>query len=209
MENKATVYIVDDDHEVTSSLKWLIESVGYHVRVFHQPSDFLRNYQQGQVGCLILDVRMPEMSGLEVQEIMRRKQIHIPIIFITGHGDIPMAVRAMKFGATEFLTKPVNNQMLLENINKAIKLDIQRREEAQEVAILRKRYERLTPREKQVMELMIAGKLTKVIADELGISPNTAELHRAKVMKKMEVKTLAELVNLTISNQLLAEKELA
>lgn len=203
--NKSTVFIVDDDKEVTESLLWLIESVGYQVEVFHNPQVFLERYEQ-RPGCLVLDVRMPEMSGLELQETLKEKNITLPIIFITGHGDIPMAVRAMKSGASEFLTKPVNNQILLETINKAIKFDHKLRESRLENAKLAARFERLTPREKEVMMLMVKGKLTKVIADKLGISPNTAELHRAKVMKKMEVKALAELVTLVVSTQLLDEE---
>lgn len=198
---RPTVYIVDDDKEVTDSLCWLIESVGYKVKIFHNPQKFLSDYEH-QPGCLVLDVRMPEMSGLELQEVLKERQIKIPIIFITGHGDIPMAVRAMKYGATEFLTKPVNNQVLLETINKAIKLDTKQREQEIENAKVLARFDRLTPREREVMELMVKGKLTKVIADNLGISPNTAELHRAKVMKKMEVKALAELVTLAVSNNI-------
>ncbi len=199
--NKPTVFIVDDDREVTDSLLWLIESVGYQVEVFYDPQTFLDNYDQCS-GCLVLDVRMPEISGLELQEILKEKKITLPIIFITGHGDIPMAVRAMKLGAMEFLTKPVNNQILLETINKAIKLDQKQKKDIVEHEKIKARFQRLTPREKEVMKLMVKGNLTKIIADKLGISPNTAELHRAKVMKKMEVKAIAELVTLAVSAKL-------
>ena len=197
MNEKSTVYIVDDDQDVTNSLRWLIESVGYGVETHADARSFLRHYK-GQAGCLVLDVRMPELSGLELQEILQQKNMALPIIFVSAHGDVPMAVRAMKRGAIDFLTKPVNNQILLDNINSALRLDIKRREQLTHQEQVHALENKLTPREREVMALMVQGKSTKVIAESLGISPNTVELHRAKVMKKMEVKTVAELVSLTI-----------
>ncbi len=205
MNHEATVYVIDDDIEVTESLRWLIESVNYKVVTFPNAEAFLQTKNIEEPGCLVLDMRMPNISGLELQEALNQQQIKIPIIFITGHGDIPMAVRAMKAGAIDFLTKPVNNQILLETINKAIKRSIQQQKTSEKNAELNARIHQLTPREREVMDLMVLGKHTKAIANELQISPNTVELHRAKVIKKMGVKTVAELVALTISKEGIAE----
>lgn len=208
MHKQPTVFIVDNNQDFAQSLSCLVQSVGYAVSVFHSPQLFLETYQADSPGCLLLDIRMPFMSGLELQEHLNKKNNILPIIFMTAHGDIPMAVRAMKSGAFEFLTKPLNNQILLEAINKAIKLDAYQREKLAKNKDTVERFARLTPREKQVMALMIKGDLTKVIAHKLHISQNTTELHRSKIMKKMGVKRLAELVTLAIANNLIAEDDI-
>lgn len=192
------VFCVDDDEATCESIRFLIESVGLPIEVFHSAKDFIRGYKLGQPGCLLLDVRMPEMSGLELQEQLAKRRIDIPVIFITGHGDVPMAVRAMKAGAYDFLTKPFNDQTLLDSIQGAIKVDKHRRLEISKRKIIGKRIETLTPREREVMYCVVKGNLNKVTAYELGITSKTVELHRAKVMEKMHVKSLAELVKLVM-----------
>ena len=190
------VYIIDDDSEVAESLKWLLTSVNYQVETYFTSEEFLNAYKKTTKCCLILDVRMPRMSGLQLQEVLIERGISIPIIFMSGHADVPMAVKAMKFGAVDFLTKPINENQLLEVVHKAIsKLDA-----VLEIENDKKQYllliDSLTPREREVMELMVQGKLSKQIAYDLGISANTVEIHRAKVVKKMHLKNLAQLVSL-------------
>tara|TARA_R110000868_G_scaffold380784_1_gene646880 strand:+ start:55343 stop:56005 length:663 start_codon:yes stop_codon:yes gene_type:complete len=194
----ATVFVVDDDESMTESISWLIESVGLPVKTYSSATEFLEKYTQGASGCLILDVRMPGMSGLELQEVLKERGIRLPVIFITGHGDVPMAIRAMKAGAFEFLTKPFNDQTLLDGINKAIEHDANRREENAELDEIRERINRLTPRETEVMKLVITGKLNKVVAVDLEISTKTVELHRAKIMEKMQAGSLAGLVKMVL-----------
>lgn len=198
MNDKAIVYVVDDDNAMAQSIRWLIESVGLQVQIFDNAKTFLAAYDSQHYGCLILDVRMPEIGGLELQAQLKENDIEIPIIFITGHGDVPMAIRAMKAGAVEFLTKPFNDQALLDSINRAIEMDLRQQGKRQQRQKIAERIKRLTPREHQVMELVVAGKLNKVIAAELTISSKTVELHRAKIMDKMEAKSLAELVKLVM-----------
>jgi two-component system response regulator FixJ len=203
--NKPTIFIIDDDKHVIESMRWLMESVDYSVETYSDAQSYLDNCKRDAPGCLVVDVRMPGISGLELQEELHKRDITLPIIFITGHGDVAMAVRAMKAGAVDFLTKPVNNQLLLETINKAIVFDQGNRAKLAKSAEIHERAARLTQREKEVMQLMVTGKLTKVIADELDISPNTVELHRAKVMRKMEAKTLAELVSVVLNAGIIEE----
>ncbi|MBX9705420.1 MAG: response regulator transcription factor [Gammaproteobacteria bacterium] len=199
-QNKqATVFVVDDDEAMTKSIRWLIETVGLKVKTFGQGKEFLESYQSGDPGCLILDVRMPGISGLELQGLLKEHHINLPIIFITGHGDVPMAIKAMKAGAFEFLTKPFNDQTLLDSINQAIEFDGTRRQENIELDSIIARVEKLTPREREVMDLVVEGKLNKVIADELYISAKTVELHRAKIMEKMQAASLAHLVRLVLA----------
>ncbi|MAZ77168.1 MAG: DNA-binding response regulator [Legionellaceae bacterium] len=200
-KDRPIIYVVDDDRSMAQSIRWLIESVGLHVEIFDHPKQFLAQYNADHHGCLILDVRMPEMGGLEVQSYLKKQGIDIPIIFITGHGDVPMAIRAMKGGAVEFLTKPFNDQALLDSINNAIELDAKRRRKRQRRESIETRIKRLTPREREVMTLVVAGKLNKVIAAELHISSKTVELHRSKIMEKMEARSLAELVKLVVTYQ--------
>lgn len=203
-ENEPTVYIIDDDEEVTAALRWLIESVNYQVRIYENVESYLKTASINQRGCLILDIRMPGKSGLELQDILNKQGAFMPIIFITGHGDIPMAVRAMGKGAINFLTKPVNNQLLLKTIAKAMLKNAKDSLIAKEQAHIKMRLKQLTPREYQVMELIIAGKLTKSISHQLGIHHKTVELYRAKVMQKMQVKKIAELVTLVLRHKFLS-----
>ncbi len=205
----ATIFVVDDDDAMSKSIRWLIESVNLNVKTFSNAKEFLDNYEKNTHGCLILDVRMPGMSGLELQDTLKSSHITIPIIFITGHGDVPMAIKAMKAGAFEFLTKPFNDQTLLESINKAIEFDVSQRVKNEEFEAISKCIERLTPREREVMNLVVEGKLNKVIAADLKISPKTVELHRAKIMEKMEADSLAQLVRVVFTHRERANARLA
>ena len=188
------VFYVDDDEAMCESVRFLIESVSLPIETFPSARKFLESYDSSHPGCLLLDVRMPEMSGLELQEQLRKRKINLPIIFITGHGDVPMATRAMKAGAVEFLTKPFNDQALLDAIQHAIDVDAERREIDVERDTIGERIDNLTPREYEVMKCVVRGNLNKVTAFELGISSKTVELHRAKIMEKMAAKSLAQLV---------------
>lgn len=201
------VYIIDDDQAMVESLSWIIESIGLRVRTFYRAQDFLSEYDPQQHGCLLLDVRMPGMSGPELQTRLINEGIPtLPIIFISGHGDVPLAVRVMKAGAVDFLTKPFNDQVLIESINKALRLDKANREKRQESAQARAKFALLSPREVQVLQGIVAGKPNKVISAELRISLKTVEAHRASVMKKMGVKSVPELVKLVLTNTIEEEK---
>jgi FixJ family two-component response regulator len=200
-EEEATVFYVDDDEAMCESIRFLMESVSLNIETFSSARKFLDSYDTARPGCLLLDVRMPEMSGLELQEQLRKRKINIPIIFITGHGDVPMATRAMKAGAVEFLTKPFNDQTLLDSIQNAIEIDTERRNIAQERDRIADRINKLTPREFEVMQCVIKGNLNKVTAYELGISSKTVELHRAKIMEKMQAKSLAQLVAMVLIHE--------
>jgi two-component system response regulator FixJ len=205
MNNQTTVFVVDDDQAMRNSLKWLIESVGMQVETYASADDFIRNYYPGRAGCLLLDVRMPGMSGLELQEQFIHQQIKIPIIIITGHGDVPMAVRAMKAGAVDFIEKPFNDELLLESIRNALTLDQEQRVMQSERAEIAARLAQLTPREHEVMEMVTSGKANKEIAIALGVSAKTVEAHRARVMEKMEATSLAELVKMVIAANVYGE----
>jgi two-component system response regulator FixJ len=196
----AIVYVVDDDQAMVESLSWIIESVGLKAKTYVRAQDFLDEYNPIQHGCLLLDVRMPGMSGPELQLRLNDKGATLPIIFISGHGDVPLAVRVMKAGAVDFLTKPFNDQILLESINKALRLDKTNREKQQENAQAEAKFALLSPREVQVLQGIVAGKQNKVISSELNISLKTVEAHRASVMKKMGVKSVPELVKLVLTN---------
>ncbi len=197
---QATVFVVDDDNAMRSSLKWLIESVGLAVESFGSADEFLNSYYPGRAGCLLLDVRMPGMSGLELQEYLNTHDIRIPVIIITGHGDVHMAVRAMKSGAVDFIEKPFNDELLLDAIRNALLLDERRRGFRAERAALAARLAQLTPREHEVMEMVTDGKSNKEIANALGVSAKTVEAHRARVMEKMQAGSLAELVRMAINS---------
>jgi RNA polymerase sigma factor (sigma-70 family) len=197
--SQSTVFIVDDDQGIRSSLKWLIESVGLGVESFESADGFLGSYYPGRAGCLLLDVRMPGMSGLELQEYLTTNDIDIPVIIITGHGDVPMAVRAMKSGAVDFIEKPFNDELLLDAIRNALNLDDQRREQQSSRAAIVSRLAQLTPREHEVMEMVTSGKSNKEIANTLGVSSKTVEAHRARVMEKMQAGSLAELVRMAVN----------
>jgi RNA polymerase sigma factor (sigma-70 family) len=199
-EKQSTVYIVDDDDAMRESLTWLIESVGLNVETYASADEFLESYYPGRPGCVLLDVRMPGMSGLELQGHLQKQQVTVPVIMITGHGDVPMAVRAMKSGAIDFIEKPFNDEQLLESIRNALAIDDTRRDQQSFKAEVASRLAQLTPRESEVMDMVTAGKSNKEIANSLGVSAKTVEAHRAKVMEKMEAGSLAELVRLVVSS---------
>jgi FixJ family two-component response regulator len=201
------VYIIDDDQAMIESLLWIIESIGLKVKTYTGAQEFLAEYNPQQHGCLLLDVRMSGMSGPELQSRLIEYGLPtLPIIFISGHGDIPLAVRVMKAGAIDFLTKPFNDQILLESINKAIRVDKANREKRQENAQAQARFDLLSPREIQVLQGIVAGKPNKVVSAELNISLKTVEAHRASVMKKMGVKSVPELVKLVLTNRIREEE---
>ena len=193
---EATVFIVDDDDAVRDSLEDLVDSVGLKAEIFASAQEFLAAYDPLRAGCLVLDIRMPGMSGLELQERLGERQAVLPIIFITGHGDIPMAVEAMRRGAVDFIQKPFRDQDLLDRINSALAQGVGRREDMEEQRVIEERIHSLTRRERQVMEMVVEGKANKVIAIDLGLSQRTVEVHRANVMEKMRTKTLADLVRM-------------
>lgn len=188
------VFVVEDDAAVARSLRWLIESVQLAVCTFGSAHEFLHSYQPQQHGCLVLDVRMPGMSGLDLQECMNERKWPLPIIFITGHGDVQMAVRAIKAGAFDFVEKPFNDQDLLDRIHKAILNDAQRRSVEIENEVRKARWESLTEREREVMKYVADGLANKVIASRLDLSPKTIEVHRARVMEKMRCRSVSDLV---------------
>jgi FixJ family two-component response regulator len=191
--NEVTVFVIDDDARMRAALERLLKSVGLHAESFATPQDFLRHKLPDVASCLVLDVRLPGMSGLEVQRKLNQRGVSIPIIFITGHGDIPMTVEAMKSGAVEFLTKPFRDQDLVDAIQQALKRDDELRQRQAEIAQLRERYEKLTVREREVMRLVVSGMLTKQIASTLAMSEITATVHRGHVMRKMHANSPAEL----------------
>jgi len=195
-EPDAIVFLIDDDRMVREGLQSLIRSVGLRVETFASAQDFLIAKRQDAPACLVLDVRMPGLSGLDLQLRLSDANVQIPIIFITGHGDIPMSVRAMKEGAHEFLTKPVRGQDLLDAVQKAIASDRVLRKERAEVSEIRARFDSLTPREKEVLDFVVAGLLNKQIASELGTSELTVKTHRAHVMEKTHADSLAHLVRM-------------
>ncbi len=188
------VYIVDDDEALRDSLIWLLESTGLKSLAFDSAENFLAAYNPRMNGCLVLDIRMPGMSGLELHEKLLSMHSTLPIIFITGHGDVPMAVSALKKGAIDFIEKPFNDQEMVKLIRTALTEDLKRHDARRQEAEAQRRIEGLTPREREVLDLIVAGRLNKQIADDLGISIKTVEVHRARVMEKMGVNSLAELV---------------
>jgi FixJ family two-component response regulator len=192
----STVFVVDDDRSVREGLVDLISSVGMKAEAFSSAQEFLRYKRPDLPACLVLDVRLPGPSGLELQRQLARSEHPIPIIFITGHGDIPMSVRAMKDGAVEFLTKPFRDQDLLDAIHQALDSDREAREQRAKIAELRRRYDSLTPREREVMQLVVRGLLNKQIASELGASEVTIKMHRGQVMHKMRAQSVVELLRM-------------
>jgi FixJ family two-component response regulator len=189
------IYLVDDDEAVRDSLGVLFESIGLAHEAYASALDFLQRYDPTRHACLVADIRMPGLSGLELQQRLNDRRAEIPIIFITGHGDVPMAVTAMQSGASDFIQKPFRDQDLIDRINKALASDIERRKARAEQDDIRARIALLTPREKQVMQRVARGQANKVIAMDLGVSQRTVELHRARVMKKLKVRSIAELVH--------------
>lgn len=195
----ATIFVVDDDDGMRRALGTLLGTVGYRTVLFALPSEFLASFKADEPGCLILDIRMPEMSGLEVQQQLNRAGAILPVIFITGHGDVPMAVQAMKEGAFQFIQKPFRDQELLDHINHALQLDSDNRKDLALRAVVKRRLETLTPREKQVMDSVVEGEANKVMAIDLGLSERTVEIHRAKVMEKMGARSVAHLVKMHLT----------
>ena len=193
---QSIVFVVDDDASLREAIKSLLRSVGLQVEVFGRAADFLKKKLPDVKSCLVLDIRLPGVSGLDFQAELVKANIHIPIVFITGHGDIPMTVRAMKAGAVEFLTKPFRDQDLLDAVQIALERDRKRRAEDRAIDELRAHFDALTPREQQVISLVTAGLMNKQIAAELGVSEITVKVHRGSVMKKMGARSLADLVRM-------------
>ena len=196
LDTQPVVFVVDDDAAVREALESLLKSVGLRAAMFASPAQFLKGRRPNAPSCLVLDVRLPELSGLDFQAELAKNGIQIPIIFITGHGDIPMSVRAMKAGAVEFLTKPVREQDLLDAIQLALERDRARRGQEATVAELRANLETLTPREREVMAYVTAGLMNKQIAGEMGVTEITVKVHRGNLMRKMGARSLAELVRM-------------
>jgi len=194
----AAVMVVDDDAGVRNAMRLLLKSVGLNHQLFSSAQEFLAAYQPSQQGCLVLDIRMPGMSGLELQQQLNLRGAVVPVIFMTGHGDVPMAVEAMQHGAFDFLQKPFRDQDLLDRIQHAIVKDAERRKSLGEHERIRTHLESLTPREREVLDLMILGKQNKAIGQDLGVSPRTIEIHRGRVMEKMGAHSVAELVRMML-----------
>lgn len=196
MNGGPVVFVVDDDPSVRSSLTFLIGTVGLRVESFDSAEAFLHKKAPDRPGCLVLDVRLPGLSGLDLQRELAARNMYIPIVFVTGHGDIPMSVRAMKAGAVEFLTKPFRDQDLLDAIRAALERDRFRRDQEKELMELRQRSESLTPREQEVISMVVSGMLNKQIAGQLGTAENTVKVHRGRAMEKMKAQSLADLVRM-------------
>ena len=190
------VFVVDDDPSVRSSLKFLLSSMGLQVESFDSAETFLQRKPPDAPSCLVLDVRLRGLSGLDFQRELAARNIHIPIVFITGHGDIPMSVRAMKAGAIEFLTKPYRDQDLLDAVRIALEQDRARREQERDLTDLQQRFDSLTPREQEVISMVVSGMLNKQIAGELGTAENTVKVHRSRAMEKMHAQSFADLVRM-------------
>lgn len=198
MTRQATVHVVDDDDAVRSSLRLLLKSVGLPTVAHASAQEFLAAWDGDQPGCLVLDVRMPGMSGIELQAELNQRGAIIPVIFISGHGDIPMAVEAIQQGAFDFLQKPFRDQDLIDRVQRALASDAEHRQLLQQRETLKQRFESLTPREQEVLELVTQGKANKVMAGDLGVSQRTVEIHRARVMEKMGAQSLAQLVRMVL-----------
>lgn len=200
MTTAPKIFIVDDDEEVRASLRALLEAEGYAAEAYESAKAFLASDALSQAGCLIADIRMPDMDGLELQEELMRREAGLPVIIVTGHGDVPLAVRAMKAGAVDFLEKPYDQDVLLASVRRALSEAEQAHERAALAQEIKARLESLTERERQVLDLLAAGRPNKLIAYELDISPRTVEIHRARVMEKMRAKSLADLVRMAVAS---------
>ncbi len=201
MNSNQIVYIVDDDSDVADSMSMLLESTGLRTQQHHSAEEFLQNGIAQLVGCLILDVRMPDMNGLELHQEIKRRNANLPVIFVTGHGDVPMAVQAMKNGALEFLQKPFREQEFIDCVNRALKANTDALNGHNRLRSIQARIDSLTKREQEIMRLITAGNITKVVAAKLSISPRTVEIHRARAMEKMQAKTLAQLIQMVVETQ--------
>jgi two-component system response regulator FixJ len=199
MADAATIFIVDDDEAVRDSLQALFDVEGYRTEVFSSAAAFLAAYEATWRGCLLADVRMPDMSGLELQETLNERRSGLPVIIITGHGDVPMAVRAMKAGAIDFIEKPFADTAILEGVKRALAVADRASNDREISAEAEARLQSLTPREREVLERLVQGRPNKVIAYELNISPRTVEIHRARVMEKMQAESLSHLVRLALA----------
>lgn len=199
MAAEPTVFVVDDDAAVRESLAMLLESAGLRVESYVSAREFLAEGDLSRPGCLILDIRMPGLSGLDLQDVLVERGVQLPVIMLTGHGDVPAAVRAMRGGAVDFLEKPFDSEVLLERIRQAFERDAELRRDSATQAALAERLSQLTQREREIMELIVAGNANKVIALDLDISERTVELHRARIMRKMGARSLAELMRMVLS----------
>jgi two-component system response regulator FixJ len=199
MAEPPLIHVVDDDASVRDSLTLLLDSAGFRVRAYESALSFLAAASAGGVGCVLTDVQMPELNGLELQRQMVAQGIRLPVIVMTGHGDVPIAVQALKAGATDFLEKPFDDEQLLSAVQGAIAVSQRARDEATAVADIARRLATLTPREREVLDRLVAGQPNKTIAYDLGSSPRTVEVHRARVMEKMQARSLADLVRMTIA----------
>ena len=207
MSEEQVVYIVDDDSDVRESLVILMETVGQAFKEYETAHAFLEDYHGGMRGCLVADIRMPRMSGLELQEKLIDAGSLLPIIFITGHGDISLAVKAMRRGALDFIRKPFHEQNLLDRINEALDIEDGKRKAQMDKQQLVERFDSLSQRELEVLELVAQGKMSKVVADDLGISERTVEAHRSHIMHKLGIHTVAQLIRLKIQIEMLSEPE--
>jgi len=199
MSEQGKVYIIDDDEAVRDSLSWLMKSAGIQAETFASAGAFLDRCSAKLSGCLLLDIRMPGMSGLELQGVLNERGCHMPVIIISGHADVPMAVRALKSGAFDFIEKPFNDELLLGLVKRALEQESKQRESLAEADALRERMASLTPRELEVLDLVVAGAANKQISSELGVSTKTVEVHRARVMDKLQAESLSHLVRMVIS----------
>ncbi|MGD9163174.1 MAG: response regulator transcription factor [Chromatiales bacterium] len=197
-----TVFVVDDDAEVRNALKLLLESVGLSVICYASANEYLTTFDESLPGCLVVDIRMPGMSGLDMQEKLADYPIHPPVIIITGHGDVPMAVRAVQAGAVDFIEKPFRDQILLDSVHRAIEMDAERRGEASRQSEIREHLNQLTPREREVLDLVVSGMRNKNISEQMGITISTVEAHRSRVMEKMQADSLSHLMRMMLTLEL-------